>query len=301
MAGNGKQSDSAGVRISHPERVLFPAQGLTKADLAEHYERVAARMLPHVVKRLLSLVRCPEGLSGECFYQRHAGRGFPEALKRWEIEEASGETDVYLYADDLSGLIAGVQMGTLEYHIWGARIDRLERPDRMIFDLDPDEGLDFRAVREAAFEVRERLAEIGLKSLALVTGGKGVHVVVPLTRRAEWPWVKQFARGFAQHLAEANPERYVAQAAKAKRKEHIFIDYLRNDRAQSAIAPYSTRARKGAPVATPVSWDELSSLEAANGFHVGDMADRMKQADPWAESALWRQSVTKRMLEKVKG
>lgn len=300
MASNGQRTEYAGVRVTHPDRILFQTQGITKADLAEHYERVAARMLPHVVNRLVSLVRCPEGESGKCFFQRHAGHGLPEALKRREIREADGGTDVYLYADDLSGLIAGVQMGTLEYHIWGSRIDRLERPDRMIFDLDPDEGLDFRAVREAAFEVCDRLAGIGLKSLALVTGGKGVHVVVPLTRRAEWPRVKQFVHDLAQRLAEANPERYVAQAAKEKRKQRIFIDYLRNDRAQSAIAPYSTRAHKGAPVATPVSWDELSRLRAANSFHIGDMTERMKAADPWAESKTWRQSVTRRMLDQVK-
>src|SRR5690606_17427383 len=174
------------------------------------------------------------------------------------------------------------QMGTLEFHIWGSRIDRLEVPDRIVFDLDPDEGLDFIDVRTAAFDVRERLEAFGLKTVPMLTGGKGIHVIAPLERRAEWPEVKRFARGFAFAAAQEEPDRYVAQAAKAKRKGRIFLDYLRNERGATAIAPYSTRARKGAPVATPVSWDELAKAEAANIFHLADMAARLEKPDPWA-------------------
>src|SRR5690606_15940576 len=151
---------------------------------------------------------------------------------------------------------AAVQMGTLEFHIWGSRIDRLEHPDRLVFDLDPDEGLTFPDVREAAFDLRDRLEKIGLKTLPMVTGGKGIHVVAPLERRAEWPEVKQCAHDFAKRMSEEEPDRYIAQASKAKRKGKIFIDYLRNERGATAIARYSTRARKGAPVAMPVSWEE---------------------------------------------
>ena len=289
----------AGVKLSNPQKVLFAEQGVTKADLAAHYERVAERILPHVTRRLLSLVRCPEGETGQCFFQKHDSRGFPDELKRMEIEESDGKRDNYLYAEDLSALIAGVQMGTLEFHIWGSRIGSLENPDRLVFDLDPDEGLGFADVRDAAFDLRDRLEKIGLKTVPMVTGGKGVHVIAPISPRVEWPEVKDFAKGFARMLEDEAPDRYVANMSKAKRKGRIFIDYLRNERGSTAICPYSTRRRKGAPVATPVSWDELKGLEAANSFHIGDMAARLKQADPWMAANDWKQSITKAMMGKV--
>ncbi|MDP3896159.1 MAG: DNA ligase D [Mesorhizobium sp.] len=289
----------AGVKLSNPDKVLFADQGITKADLAAHYERVASRMLPLMEKRLLSLVRCPDGASGQCFFQKHESKGFPPELKLLPITENDGDKANYLYADSLAALIAGVQMSTLEFHIWGSRIDQLEKPERLVFDLDPDEDLGFADVRDAALDLRDRLARIGLKTLAMVTGGKGVHVIAPLQRRAEWPKVKAFARGFAKLLEDEAPDRYVANMAKAKRKGRIFVDYLRNERGSTAIAPYSTRVRPGAPVATPVSWDELKGLQAANAFHIGDMASRMAAPDPWAEAAGWKQSLTKAMLKKV--
>src|SRR5690606_17536869 len=279
--------------------VLFDAQGLTKADIARHYVRVAERLLPAIRNRLVSLVRCPEGSTRECFFQKHAGRGFPSAVKRKTIVEKDGDEAEYLYVSNLQGIIAGVQMNTLEFHIWGSRIDALEKPDRLVFDLDPDEGLTFGDLRQAAIEMRERLERLGLRSLPLVTGGKGVHVVAPLARRAEWPEVKAFARAVAQRMSEDEPERFLAQASKEKRKGRIFVDWLRNERGATAIAPYSTRARKGAPIATPVSWDELKGLEAGHTFHVEDMERRMAEPDPWAESAEWRQAITRALLRKV--
>ena len=289
----------AGVKLSNPDRILFAGQGVTKADLAAHYERVAPRMLPHVRGRLLSLVRCPQGEGGQCFFQKHDAKGFPDEVKRTDITEKDGERAVYLHAGDLAGLVAAVQMGTLEFHIWGSRIDRLEQPDRLVFDLDPDEGLGFAEVRDAAFDLRDRLARIGLKTVPMVTGGKGVHVIAPLNRRAEWPEVKAFARGFAESLAADEADRFVSQASKAKRRGKIFVDWLRNERGSTAIAPYSTRAREGAPVATPVSWDELAGLDRANGFGLMEMEARLNAPDPWKEAEGWRQSITKAMLKKV--
>lgn len=291
----------AGVKLSNPQKVLFGEQGVTKADLAAHYERVAKRILPHVTRRLLSLVRCPDGEGGQCFFQKHDSRGFPDELKRMEIAESDGKRDNYLYAEDLSALIAGVQMGTLEFHIWGSRIDDIEKPDRLVFDLDPDEGLGFADVRAAAFDLRDRLEKIGLKTVPLVTGGKGVHVIAPIAPRVEWPQVKEFARGFAKMLEDEAPDRYVANMSKAKRKGRIFVDYLRNERGSTAICPYSTRRRKGAPVATPVSWDELKGLEAANSFHIGDMEKRLAQADPWKAADGWKQSITGEIMASVAG
>ncbi|MDZ5698217.1 non-homologous end-joining DNA ligase [Chelativorans sp. M5D2P16] len=286
----------AGVALSSPDKILFDAQGLTKADIAAHYMRVAERMLPWTRKRLVSLVRCPDGRSRECFFQKHGGKGFPAEVKRREIVEKNGGNAEYLYIDNLAGLIAGIQMNTLEFHVWGSRIDRLEKPDRLVFDLDPDEALEFADVRRAAFDLRERLSAYGLKSVPLVTGGKGVHVVVPLSRRAEWPQAKAFARSVARTMEAEEPERFLAQAAKAKRKGRVFIDWLRNERGATAIAPYSTRARQGAPVAVPVSWAELSELAAADTFHVADMEARMRAPEPWAETAGWRQSLTREIL-----
>jgi len=299
MTAHEERDTFAGIKISSHDKVLFAGTGITKADLAAHYERVAPRMLPHVARRLLSLFRGPDGPDGETFFQKHGSRGLPAALKRIEVEESDGKKDTYLYADGLAGLIAGVQMGTLEFHIWGSRIDRLERPDRLVIDLDPDEGLQFADVRDAAFDVRERIRKIGLETMPMVTGGKGIHIVAPLTGRAEWPEVKAFARGVAQLLEHEQPERYVANMSKAKRKGRIFVDYLRNERGSTAIAPYSTRARKGCPVATPVSWEELETLEAANVFHIGDMADRMAMNDPWAAADGWKQAITKKLLSAV--
>lgn len=299
MAEHEARNVIAGVKLTHPERVMFEEQGVTKADLAAHYERVAERFMPQVENRLISLVRCPEGRRGQCFFQRHESRGFPDELKRKEIEESSGGKDNYLYVTALSGVVASVQMGTLEFHIWGSRIDRIDHPDRLVFDLDPDESLGFEDVKEAAFDMRDRLAKIGLQTVPLLTGGKGVHVIAPLERRREWQDVKAFARGFAEMVADDNPQRYLAQASKAKRKGRVFIDWLRNERSATAIAPYSTRARKGGPVATPVSWDELADIERASAFGIGDMAARLKAADPWLEAGAWRQSITNAMLAEV--
>lgn len=289
----------AGVKLSNPDKVLFAGQGVTKADLAAHYERVAGRILPFVTGRLLSLVRCPEGAGTQCFFQKHGNKTVARQFRRHEITESDGERGIYLYVDDLAGLVAGVQMGTLEFHIWGSRIDRLEQPDRLVFDLDPDEALDFAAVRAAAFDLRERLAALGLTTVPLLTGGKGIHVIAPLARRAAWPTVKAFARAFARHVAAEAPERYVAQAAKAKRTGRIFIDWLRNERGATAIAPYSTRAKKNAPVATPVGWDELTTISSAQAFTIADMEARLSAPDPWADEAELRQTITKAMLGKV--
>lgn len=293
--------DVAGVRLSSPDKVLFPGQGVTKAELAAHYERVCKRMLPLMKNRLVSLVRCPDGRDGECFYQKHASRGFPDALRTMEITESTGKKGEYLYVANLAGVIAGVQMGTLEFHIWGSRIDRLERPDRLVFDLDPAPEVGFCEVKAAARDVRDLLGELGLESVALLTGGKGIHVIAPLERRQDWDETKTFAANFARAMAANDPDRFVATASKAKRKGRIFIDYLRNERGSTAIAPYSTRAREKCPVATPVGWDELGEIESANAFGLSDMKGLLSRKDPWAAASQWRQSITTAMQEAIAG
>ncbi|WP_077959799.1 non-homologous end-joining DNA ligase [Ensifer adhaerens] len=288
-----------GVRITHPDRILFAGQGISKLDLARYYAVVADRILPYAAEHLLSLVRAPQGVKGPRFYQKHAGDGFPDEIKEIPVEESSGETENYMYVSDAKGLVAAVQMGTLEFHIWGSRADKLEVPDRLVFDLDPDEGLDFELVKGAAMALRDALDEAGLKSAPMVTGGKGVHVIVPLTTRAAWPQAKAFAKTFAQGFADREPDRFIATMSKEKRKGRIFIDWLRNERGATAIAPYSTRARADGPVATPISWDELADLKSANSFHIPDILERIENGThPWQDMAKVRQSLTKTILDK---
>ena len=268
------------MRLTHPERELYP--GVTKADVATYLETIGERMLPFARGRALSLVRCPEGIDGERFFQKHGHSGLPEAVKRKIIKDGKGEPFEALYVDDVEGIAATAQVSALEIHINGARLDRPDRPDRVVFDLDPDEGLELKAVRNAAFELREALDALGLKSFALLTGGKGVHVVAPLARRHDWDAVSGFAKALAERFAAADPKRFVATMTKAKRKQKIFIDHFRNGRAASAVAPYSLRARAGAPVAAPVTWDDLSRIDSASTFGIAD-AEALAAAQPWPD------------------
>lgn len=256
----------AGISVSHPDRVVYPDAGLTKGDVARYHAEVADRLLDEAADRPLALVRMPEGLAGERFFQKHPGSGFPDAIGRVTLTEADGAEAAYMYVGSAAGLVGAVQMGTLEFHIQGARRDRPDRPDRMVFDLDPDEALPFADVASAAADLRDRLAGLDLPAWPLVTGGKGVHVVVPLRRVAGWDSASRFARILAMALAQEEPTRFTAAMSKAERTGRIFIDWLRNDRGSTAIAPFSLRAREGAPVAVPVGWHELPGLGSARAF-----------------------------------
>lgn len=262
------------VAISSGDRVIFDKPRLTKAGLAEYYRAAAPLMLPELAGRPLSLLRLPDGMAGERFFQKHPGKGFPAALKIQQIADKDGAPSPYAYVTDVEGILGAVQMGTVEFHIWGARRDRLDRPDRMVFDLDPDEGLGFAATRRAALELRDRLSGLGLRSWAMLSGGKGVHVIVPLRRTAGWDTVKLFSRGVAMLTAQAHPNRFTAEMSKARRKGRIFVDWLRNERGATAIAPFSVRARPGAPVACPVSWDELGRIRKAGAFSTVQALER---------------------------
>jgi bifunctional non-homologous end joining protein LigD len=282
------------VRLTHPDRVLYPDIGLTKRGLAEYYVEIADRILPEVVQRPLSLVRCPDGLGEGCFYQKHLGPSPPADLHCARIEEKAGTT-CYAMIKDVKGLISLVQMSVLEIHPWGARIDRLEQPDRMVFDLDPDPTVPWADVVAAALETRDRLDSLGLTSFVKTTGGKGLHVVVPLSRRHDWERVHGFARQFAEAMTADSPARYTARMAKAARKGKIFIDYVRNARGATAVAAYSARAKAGAPVATPLAWDELGPGLASDRFTVETLPRRLAglAGDPWQELHKLRQSLAK--------
>ena len=266
------------VTITHPERLIFPDSPVTKGDLATYYEAMAPVFLPFAANRPISLVRCPQGRGKHCFFQKHDAGSFGDHVKQVPIKEKDGSTEPYLYVDDADGLLTCVQMGTIEFHGWGSSVGDVEKPDRLVFDLDPDEGLGFDAVKAAAADLKDHLADIGLVSFAMLSGGKGVHVVVPLTPQAEWPAVKDFADRFCRALAQAEPDRFVATMSKAKRKGKIFLDWLRNQRGSTAVMPYSARARSGAPVAVPVTWAELADLDTAARWHVGDQDELLERA-----------------------
>ncbi|MFV0623436.1 DNA ligase D [Sphingomonas sp. ac-8] len=279
VAGKKAAVPTSSVKISSADRVIFPEDGATKGDLAAYVAQVSPIMLPWVANRPISLVRCPQGRAKQCFFQKHDAGSFGDQVAHVDIREKDGSTEPYLYVRDLDGLMACVQMGTIEFHGWGARVEDVERPDRLVFDLDPDEGLDWRDVQRAAEDVKRHLADMGLASFAMLSGGKGVHVVVPLTPQAEWPAVKSFADRFARALAAAEPERFVATMSKAKRKGRIFLDWLRNQRGATAVMPYSARARPGAHVAAPVSWAEFGDIATPRRFSIHDADELIERAN----------------------
>ena len=253
--------------LTHPDKVLYPEIGLTKRELAEYFELVSEWMLPHVINRPLTLLRCPEGRGKQCFFQKHPGDSLAPGLVRVQAPSSDGSSE-YAAVADARGLAALVQMGALEVHIWGALASDAAHPDRLVFDLDPAPELSFKDVVAGAHAIRALLQEYKLKSWVKTTGGKGLHVTVPIDPKQDWDTVKAFCRGVAEELARRDPERYVATMSKAKRTGKIFIDYLRNSRGATFIAPYSPRAREGATIALPVAWEELTARFKPEAFNV---------------------------------
>jgi len=265
----------ADVTISHPDRVISEEGHVTKGELAEYYAGVAEFILPQIVERPLSLLRCPAGIGGECFFQRNPGRGLGADIKPFTFRH-KGKKYEYFYIENEKGLLEVVQMGAIELHPWGAPVAAIDYPDRMIFDLDPAPDVPFEAVKLAAQELRRRLKHKGLESVLKCTGGKGLHVTVPLAGKDKWPAVKSFAASLAEEMVEATPQAYVATMSKAKRTGKIFIDYFRNDYTATAIADYAVRARPGAPVAVPLDWRELKGLTSGSQFTMKDVLKRLK-------------------------
>jgi len=271
-------AEDFGIEISSPERVIFPELGLTKKDLADYYATVEPLIMVDAADRPMTLIRFPSGRTGESFFQKHDKGTFGPHVKQIPIEEKDGHFEDYLYFDDIRGLLACVQMGTIEFHGWGSRADKVEYPDRLVFDLDPDVGLDFRKVKAAALRLKALLEDLGLKSFPLLSGGKGVHVVVPLDQSKDWPTVKSFADRFSRAISEAEPETFTANIRKVQRKDRIFLDWLRNQRGATAVLPYSARGREGAPVAAPVAWEELDKYKGGNHFSIRDVDELLERA-----------------------
>lgn len=290
----------AGISLTHPDRVLYPEIGITKRELALFYEEIAEWILPHLRGRPLTLVRCPEGHKKECFYQKHANKTLAEPIRRLSLREGNSMA-TYVAVDSLSGLISLVQMGVLELHTWGSRSDQVERPDRLTFDLDPDPTLPWKQLIEAAQKVRTRLSDLGLAAFVKTTGGKGLHVVVPLARKHDWGEVKGFSKMVAESIVRESPERYTATMSKAKRKGKVFIDYLRNVRGATTVAAYSTRALSGAPVSVPLRWEELGPGLRSDHFTVRNLSQRLarQRQDPWEGYEAARRPITAAMRKEL--
>ena len=286
---NAKE-EVGGIALSHPDRVYWQDSGVTKRDLAEFYKQIWQWMRPHVVGRPISLLRCPEGAAGQCFFQKHAAAGI--ATEHLHLTPEKG--DKIISIDSLDGLVSLVQAGVLEIHTRGTTVDDRERADRLVFDLDPGPGTGWKDVVAAACEVQARLTKIKLKSFLKTSGGKGLHVVLPI-KPVPWDTAKDFCHAVAASMQADDPDRYVASATKSKRNKRIFIDYLRNSREATAVAPYSTRARPGAPVSTPIEWSELGTLKSANQFTVLNFTARLNRLrkDPWANIGRIKQTLPK--------
>ncbi|TJW39478.1 MAG: DNA ligase D, partial [Mesorhizobium sp.] len=270
------------VTLSHPDKLLWPEEKVSKQDLLDHYATVWPRMQQFVVNRPLSLVRAPDGVGGQRFFQKHASPGMHDKIDRMKDPKDGEEL---LFIRDFEGVAALVQLGVVEIHIWGCTIDELERPDQIIFDLDPDEGVEAKAVRAAALDIRARLDQLSLPNFVKTSGGKGYHVLIPLKPSADWEAVKTFAHDFARALEQAAPDRYTATLSKKARTGKIFVDYLRNSRGATTVAPYSSRAKKRAAVSMPVTWAEIEAGLAPNAFPIGDRTTlkRLAEADAWAD------------------
>lgn len=287
----------AGIEISNPAKILFAGIGLSKLGLAEYYEQISELILPHLRQRPLTLVRCPNGGGAKCFFQKHVTETVSDAIEPIEVPEDKGSA-IYMMANNQQAVIGLVQMGVLELHTWGSHKGALTMPDRMIFDLDPAEGLAWNLVVEAAQLVRGLLDEIGLASFVKTTGGKGLHVVVPLKPEREWDEVKAFSKAIAEHLAHTLPDRFTANMAKVKRTDKIFIDYLRNGSGATAVAAYSTRAKSDASISVPIFWEELDTDIRSNSFNVSNIQERLSKLDhdPWQDYFKLKQRITSKML-----
>ncbi len=269
------------VKISNPDRIVFEQLKITKSDIAQYYARVSERMLPYMSGRLLSVVRCPKGISEACFFKKHPNPG-GKGIETVSVHSDDGETNDYFYIKDESGLIYEAQMGTLEFHIWGSRAEQIEKPDMMVFDLDPDVGMDSETIRKGVKDLKEILSELSLVSFLKTSGGKGYHIIVPLKPSESWEIFSDFAGRIAQVMQEKWPEKYTNNIRKQKRTNKIYIDWLRNAKGATSIAPYSLRARQGAKVSMPISWEELDNI-APDGIDMYEALDRINKEDPWKD------------------
>ena len=269
----------AGINITHPDKNLFGEDQVTKREVAQYYEQVAHRMLPYMKNRIISFLRCPEGREGSCFYQKHLDTD-EKGMMKIQIKESDGKTGEYSYITGVKGLVSAAQLGILELHMWGSRIKTLEKPDLLVFDLDPDEGLELEALRQGAKDLKSVLDELSLTSFIKTSGGKGYHIMVPIKPKVSWDEAKEFTKLVTKVMEKKWPKLYTSNMSKSKRKGRIYIDYLRNGRSATSVAPYSLRARKGAPVSMPIFWDQLEDI-GPNDVTMKKALELIQGNDPW--------------------
>jgi bifunctional non-homologous end joining protein LigD len=288
------------VKLSNPDKLLYPESGITKRDLARFYETIGDWILPHLRQRPLTLVRCPNGWDKACFYQKHPDAKVDAVIERVTVQESSGAT-LYMMANSVQAVVALLQMGALELHPFGSSAPKLDCPDRLIFDFDPDDAVSWKTLVEGVQLLKTLLDELNLQSFVKTTGGKGLHVVVPIRPAFGWDDIKNFTKSIAELLVRSFPDRFVATVTKSKRTGRTFVDYLRNAEGATAVAAYSLRARRNAPVATPIAWDELARDVRHDYFNVKNIPERLERlkTDPWAGFFEVRQSITREMMKKV--
>jgi len=286
-----KVADST-VNITHPERVVYPKDKITKGQVADYYRRIAPLLLPELAGRPLSLLRCPDGADGECFFQKHHAPSLGKGVHAIPLKQKSGTED-YLYVDDVEGVLALVQMNTLELHPWGSTVAAPEQPDRLVFDLDPGPGVTWTQVKDAARVIRAHLRKTGLESFVRLSGGKGLHVVVPIDPGPSWDMAREFCEAFADAMVQHQPERYIATMSKAKREQKIFIDWLRNGRGSTSVCSWSLRAREHATVAVPLRWEDLGKITSPGQFTLDKALQRAARlkGDPWKDIATLKQAL----------
>ncbi len=266
------------VAITKPGKILYEKSDITKADVAKYYAEVAQRMMPYIQNRIISIVRCPGGIDGGCFFKKHPAGD--SGIVTVAVDSNNGGQEEYFYIADVRGLIAEVQMYTLEFHTWGSKVDSLEKPDVMVFDLDPDKGMDLARVRQGVLDLKRLLDKHALTSYLKTSGGKGYHIVVPFAQEADWGAFHGFAKSIAQTMETTWPDRYTSNSRKGRRDGKIFIDWLRNTRGATSVAPYSIRAREGAPVSMPIFWDALATVPP-QGVDIAGAIARLRDHDPW--------------------
>ena len=299
-SGKADKDTVAGIRLTNSDKLLYPEAGITKRDLALYYEAVGEWILPHLRDRPLTLLRCPNGWDKECFYQKHADASVAEVIERVTVHDSSGPA-AYMMANSVSALVAIAQLGALELHPWGSRAPKLDLPDRIIFDFDPDEALQWKQITEAVNLLKTLLDSLGLRGFLKTTGGKGLHVVLPIEPTLSWQHIKGFSQAIAELFVKTFPDRFTAKLLKISRKGRIFVDYLRNGEGSTAVAPYSVRAKTNAPVSTPIDWGEITRDVRFDHFNIKNVPARLKRLkrEPWAEFLKTRQTITKTMMEMV--
>ncbi len=289
------------ITLTHPERVVYPENGVTKRAIADYYEAAAPLMLPHVRGRPLSLLRCPDGAHASCFFQKHWPRARNSAISTCLIREADGSSDPYAVIDSAGDLLRLVQMNVIEFHAWGAHFPDIAKPDRIVIDLDPGPGVAWPEVCDAARTVRDLLHRIELDSWVKLTGGKGLHLTIPVAGGVTWEQLSGFARLIALRMTADEPHRFTAKAAKVLRPKRIFIDWMRNARGATAVVPWSLRARPGAPIAMPISWDDLVSVTSGDQMTIPEVIDYLRSApdDPWSDLQASTQRLTSATVQSL--